>query len=1174
MQLKFYYIRFLIFYASFILYDFDCFARTQNQQDSLDSRLGLKMQDSIFTNQRDNRVKKLEDSIINKIRLTYLNSSTNSANSTLSLDRFQSASSSSNLPTPEEYAALIDFYNSTGGLNWANNNGWRDANPNTVQAVSDWFGIIVDDFGHVISLSLPNNKLTGSLSPTFGNLTYLKELNLSSTNVSNRNQIGGTIPQAFGNLLNLVILRLDINLFSGSLPLEIWNLSKLQFLSLFGNQFLTGTIPSAIGNLKDLIWFDASSNQFSGEIPSALGECRKLQRLVLYSNQLSGTIPNELGNCMDLTDLYLANNELGGIIPESVVRNCIKIKTLDLSENKFFGAIDGLFDHLFDLSNLQLRGNNFSGTIPASISNLKKIAIMDLSRNKIEGSIPHEIASCVRLVALYLNQNKLSGTIPWDLGYLYQLQRINLGGNLFSGSIPSEIGNCLKLELLDLSNNKLTGSIPLVLSLLPQLKLLNVSSNLLTGAIPVGTLPVSIPNVTTPLSGYCIYNNNFTFTDILPAISNFNNPLFNNKFRYWPQNPVDVFKSYEVCSDKPLTLTTTIDRDTSTPSLYQWFVVGIALSNPSANGHTTTISAAQLYQTGYLHYTISNPQVPNLLLTSYSQYLKVIPSGKDAVSINFSTSKFMCAVKFLPTLSFLNNSSCDNLLFLWSFGDGTTSSERSPLHVYSRSGNYNVSLKLIAQCSGCVGEVNITKSINYSPVTAAVETLLIEAETDLKNQVINASAATFSDSWSLPHDNTALSNKSSYLNGTQGVWRNNASYVYNVPRQLSANTNLAKDGTYTLNQFDWGSAEFNIVPNWIQANTMTQYSPYSYELENKDVLGVYSAALYDYGGHLPSANGVNMRNAEMAFTSFEVSDGKPSGNWMLSNTATPASATYKVPIANNYIVVVQAPLQEFDLVQKVDVNAESFWFSFFYFAYRKQTNYLQDVEVLCKQQHPTNPNWSVLVLGRAPFDGLWYGNITVKKTVLPTVVADFDGTVAHSGKTSLRIMADKTFRQELLEVEEGKSYWVNAWVTVQNGNQVTTPKLADNLGIEITLKNKQGQVAGTVSFQPTGTIIEGWQQVKGTFTSPIKNPLIEIKFKAGSKGTAWYDDLRLQPEKGNMKAYVYNLDDYRLQAILDEENYASFFYYDKEGNLYLTKKETERGIKTVSENVSYQVEKK
>jgi hypothetical protein len=165
------------------------------------------------------------------------------------------------------------------------------------------------------------------------------------------------------------------------------------------------------------------------------------------------------------------------------------------------------------------------------------------------------------------------------------------------------------------------------------------------------------------------------------------------------------------------------------------------------------------------------------------------------------------------------------------------------------------------------------------------------------------------------------------------------------------------------------------------------------------------------------------------------------------------------------------------------------------------------------------------------------------------------------------------FRQEMLQLEQGKTYWVNVWVSVENANR-SIPKLADNLGIELTFLNRQQQPISTVSFQPVGTIIEGWQQIKGTFISPIKNPLVEIKFKPGSTGTAYYDDLRLQPEKGNMKAYVYDIKDYRLRAILDEENYASFFYYDAEGNLYLTKKETEKGTKTITENVSYQVERR
>lgn len=69
--------------------------------------------------------------------------------------------------------------------------------------------------------------------------------------------------------------------------------------------------------------------------------------------------------------------------------------------------------------------------------------------------------------------------------------------------------------------------------------------------------------------------------------------------------------------------------------------------------------------------------------------------------------------------------------------------------------------------------------------------------------------------------------------------------------------------------------------------------------------------------------------------------------------------------------------------------------------------------------------------------------------------------------------------------------------------------------------------------------------------------------------TAYFDDVRLHRNTGVMKSFVYDQKDYRLIAILDEQNFASLFYYDEEGNLTLTKKETERGRKTISENITH-----
>jgi|GEM_PF-3470780 Leucine-rich repeat (LRR) protein len=1298
--------------------------RIMQQQDSL---FRVSIQDKLMEGVR-NRKKLKIDSIINSVRFIEPNQvgATNL--------RMQAATSqSAALPTQTEYAALIDFYNSTGGINWVNNTGWRDANPNVVSDVSDWFGVGVDQSGHVVSLSLPGNNLIGSIPVSIGNLFNLKILDLPwrydyNLNRTFLNQLIGSLPTSIWSCMKMEVIDLDLNKLTGSIPEDIGDLSNLQFLILQRNNFsgsipnrigdcvslkelllgfnqISGVIPDRIGDCISLETLSLAQNQISGVIPDRIGDCYNLKNLSLVGNQISGAIPDRIGDCFNLTSIGLGANLLTGTIPERIFIDCNKLMSFDVSYNKLSGSIPALIGNLkllrsFSASNNNFSGiipsqigeckvldyfgldnNHFSGSIPSSVGDCTNLRVVLLSNNTLTGQIPDRIGDCSKLESFFFQSNSISGSIPSTLGRCTKLVHlsgannslsgqispatfnsqslllVSLRNNQLSGSIPYQIANCSALEWLDLTNNQFTGSIPAQFGGMPNLKFLLLSGNLLQGAIPIGRIFLNgVCSISNPCS-YHIQNNYFTFQDIVPAM----NQLSGNSWMLErsPQKLVDSPKEFQQCGGSPLILSTQIDRSTSPASLYQWFLrskngLVRALTQtptPSESGHTVTIPT----EAGEYFYQITNPAVTDLTLTSVSQMVKLVgddislsfdesadlcsvrfvPHTSDGnsncnvisykwdfgdgtssqeekpthsystfgiytvslkltyqclgcaaeanstkqISVNpilagirFDTSPYLCATLFTPTVDY-STLSCNAISYQWNFGDGTTSLEQRPMHVYSSPGSYAASLKLIYQCGGCTGEANAKKQITFSPTTTTIENLLVEAETDVKKQVITASAATFSDVWPLPHDNAALLSKNSFFNGSQGVWRNNGSYAYEVPRLQSPTTNVATDGTFTMDQFDWGTAEFNIVPNWIQANSMTQYSPYSYELENRDVLGVYSAALYDYGGHLPSANGVNMRNGEMAFTSFEVDDGKPTGNWMISNLATPASLTYNVPVGLGHLAVIEATLAELEFVQLVDVSAQqSFFFGSLVSAQSKPTTFLQGVKILCKQVHPTNPNLTIVVLDKAPFEQIWRGKITVNLTALPAVAAVLDNVLAHSGKKSLKITADKTFRQELLRLEPGKPYWLNAWVSVNNPH-VLTPVLASNLGIDVTLKNKQGVSVGTFAFQPTGQVIEGWQQVKGSFVSSIKNPLVEIKFKPGSTGTAWYDDLRLQPERGNMKAYVYDLNDYRLRAILDEENFASFFFYDAEGNLYLTKKETERGTKTITENMSYQVEK-
>ncbi|KZV19191.1 hypothetical protein F511_38423 [Dorcoceras hygrometricum] len=82
---------------------------------------------------------------------------------------------------------------------------------------------------------------------------------------------------------------------SGTLSPSIGNLTHLQTMLLQNNQ-LTGVVPPDIGNLSELQTLDLSGNQFFGEIPSSLGCVKHLNYLRLSRNKLSGQIPTSIAN--------------------------------------------------------------------------------------------------------------------------------------------------------------------------------------------------------------------------------------------------------------------------------------------------------------------------------------------------------------------------------------------------------------------------------------------------------------------------------------------------------------------------------------------------------------------------------------------------------------------------------------------------------------------------------------------------------------------------------------------------------------------------------------------------------------------------------------------------------------------------------------------------------------
>jgi YD repeat-containing protein len=79
---------------------------------------------------------------------------------------------------------------------------------------------------------------------------------------------------------------------------------------------------------------------------------------------------------------------------------------------------------------------------------------------------------------------------------------------------------------------------------------------------------------------------------------------------------------------------------------------------------------------------------------------------------------------------------------------------------------------------------------------------------------------------------------------------------------------------------------------------------------------------------------------------------------------------------------------------------------------------------------------------------------------------------------------------------------------------------------------------------------------------------MRVKLINSSQHQAFFDDVRIHPYSGTMKSFVYDNENYRLMAELDENNFATFYEYDQEGGLIRVKKETERGVMTIQETRS------
>ncbi|NJO16967.1 MAG: hypothetical protein HC877_14875 [Thioploca sp.] len=289
------------------------------------------------------------------------------------------------------------------------------------------------------------NRLIGEIPICLGELSELQLLTLAS------NEFSGEIPPQLGQLSQLITLDLRDNPLEGSLPETLCELTRLENLYLgveidrlgyAGRGKLGGSIPNCFGNLLNLKKLDLYFSQFAGEIPTSLCQLVNLQDLDLSVNYLlSGEIPACLGELTNLTNLSFYVNKLTGSIPIELC-HLSHLNTLSLDRNQLSGEIPDCLQDLTLLGSLSLFSNRFTGHIPTAICNLTQLYHLRLEDNQLEGKIPTCIGNqLLNLRYLYLRAGGFTGQLPSSFGNLINLRNLHLSSNKLDNQLPDEFVN-------------------------------------------------------------------------------------------------------------------------------------------------------------------------------------------------------------------------------------------------------------------------------------------------------------------------------------------------------------------------------------------------------------------------------------------------------------------------------------------------------------------------------------------------------------------------------------------------------------------------------------------------------------------------------------------------------------------------------------------------------------
>ncbi|SEC56912.1 Leucine-rich repeat (LRR) protein [Tenacibaculum sp. MAR_2009_124] len=973
------------------------------------------------------------------------------------------------------------------------------------------------------SLSIPVSDWHGITVDADGHVT---KINLGSNNLV------GTIPSSISKLTRLTYLNLPYNKISSipaeignlnevtwlqltrnqitQLPVEVFNLTKLTHLFLDYNKIMV--LPAEIGKLVNLKQFNFSGNAIS-VLPSTIGDLSSLTTLNLASTKLSGPFPNDLLRLNNLGILNIHRNNFTGSIPEGI-GNMVNLHSVYLNFNKFTGAIPLSIVNLTRLGYLHLHGNELSGDLShINWSGLINLSSLNLGANKFSGKIPVQLGTLSKLRYLNLGRNQLTGEVPLELQGLVNLSGMYLFDNHFSGGLPNIFGSLLKLQTLTINKNNFEGVLPASLSQIPNLRYLRIMDNNFKGKLPFNS-------TSNKFQWLHIEGNKYVFNDLESDFPGYSS--LGRNFKYTPQKKVDSI--LEESQEVGKTVTLTSNDLTSVNNSYQWYKDGVLI--PGATNKDLVLNNVQESAAGVYHFTATNSVVTGLTLE------------RHPITLIVSVPK--CQVSEAEKNA------------LWSFYTSTNGANWK--NTVSGNKPWSLGVPVCDWYGVTVGvdnkvvELKLTSNNVSGTIPSEIGNLSSLSVLDLRSNLISGVSTGIGSLLSLKklylYENqlTVLPESIGNLSSLETFYLNR-NQITVLPESIGNLTNLK-----TL------AAHENLLTSLpTSINTLTKLK-FLYINKNK------------LSGSIPISNTVLINT----LLEFVFSD-----NYLVFSDFESNHTNYKTEISR-YIYSPQAKVDvvEEKVVQSgrsitlssTDLTSSNNSYQWFKNGVAISGATSKDLVLNNVQEsaagvyHFTATNSVVtgLTLERRPI------TLFVSETpvITPVPLATIEST--HAG--SFRPVYEK-------------KYMISGWVKEKNVAGIKSSNYTSSAIRLYTVGLASGSLEEPVfigDFHPTGDIIDGWQRIEGIFKinsyqssdqTAVNNLVIELK-NTSADVTSYFDDIRIYPFNGSMKSFVYDDDTKKLMAELDENNYATYYEYDKEGGLVRVKKETKKGIFTIQETRS------